>query len=92
MSIFFSHPKIKFVDVPFRSPFEIVKSIFVAVKNSGSNAKALIGNELIATLGDISYDPNYSFTKHRDLLTKYRYFRANKILNFKESFTVDWKN
>lgn len=86
-SIVFSDPSKKFIGLRF----EILNPIFIAIQNVGKNAKALIGNELISKLGDISYDPIYSLKKENDQYTKDFYDSANEILKFKESLTVYWK-
>lgn len=65
-------------------------SIFFAVGHNEESAKELIGDELIAALGDLSYTIAYTGYIQGNAEARATFEAAKEILNLKQSITVQW--
>lgn len=75
-------------DKDFRGKFAILKSIYVAVKNVGENAKKLLDDELIKNLGQMSYNLIFARFRGQNYETQADYEACKEILKFKESISA----
>lgn len=66
-------------------------SIFVAISHNEESAKKLIGDELIAVLGDLSYTIDYTIYEQSNAGARAAFEAAKEILNLKQSIAVQWK-